>query len=65
MTGVLHKYLVDATFAYWLVGATASHFDEIGTTDWHVLIKLKVHQSRVVMNYEDSNGHEHARLDGE
>jgi hypothetical protein len=52
--------LADTAGAYWLIDASASHLDEIGTTDWFVLIKLQVQTGRAVMIYEDRNGHQNA-----
>lgn len=55
------KYLAEAAGAFWLMDAVASHLNEIGTTDWFVLVRTKVADNKAVMIYEDGNGHEHAR----
>ena len=55
------KYLAEAAGAFWLMDAVVSHLNEIGTTDWFVLVRMKVADSKAVMIYEDGNGHEHAR----
>ena len=36
------KYLADAAGAYWLMDAIASHLQEIGISDWFVLIRMHV-----------------------
>jgi hypothetical protein len=55
------QYLANAAGAYWLMDAAASYLDEIGATDWFVLIKVQVYNSRAVMIYEDGDGNDHAR----
>jgi hypothetical protein len=55
------KYLADAAGAYWLMDAIASHLQEIGTSDWFVLVRMNVAGTSATMIYEDGNGHEHAR----
>lgn len=57
------KYLADAAGAYWLMDAIASHLQEIGISDWFVLIRMHVEGSTATMIYEDGNGQEHARQD--
>ena len=55
------KYLADQAQCYWMMDAIASHLSEIGTADWFVVIKTTVNDAKVLMVYEDGNGHEHAR----
>jgi hypothetical protein len=55
------KYLADAANAYWLMDAVISHLHEIDTSDWFVLVRLIVDDTKAIMIYEDGNGNEHAR----
>jgi hypothetical protein len=55
--------LADAAGAYWLMDAIASHLQEIGISDWFVLVRMHVEGSTATMIYEDGNGQEHARQD--
>ena len=41
--------------------AIASHLCEIGTSDWFVVVRMRVEDSGALMIYEDGNGQEHAR----
>lgn len=55
------KYLADKAACYWLIDAASSHIAEIGTSDWFVLVRLVVKDSRAVLTYEDGNGNTYAK----
>ncbi len=55
------KYLADTAEAYWLLDAAASYLIELGTSDWFVLVRLCVKDSRAELTLEDGNGGIRAR----
>ncbi len=55
------KYLAEQAECFWMMDAIASHLMELGTTDWFVVVKTSVKNSKAIMIYEDGNGNEHAR----
>lgn len=50
------KYLADEAGAYWLLDAAASYILELCTSDWFVLVRLVVTESKAVLSLEDGNG---------
>lgn len=55
------KYLAEHAECFWMMDAIASHLEEIGTTDWFVVVKTIVRDSAALMIYGDGNDREHAR----
>ena len=55
------KHLVEQGACFWMMDAVASHFCEIDTRDWFVLVRVTVTEGRAVMVYEDGNDRELAR----
>jgi hypothetical protein len=42
-------YLAEQEGCYWLMDAVASHFTEIGTQDWFVVVRIEVEDHEAVM----------------
>ena len=55
------KYLADTAEAYWLLDAAASYLIKLRTSDWFVLVRLCVKDSRAELTLEDGNGGIRAR----
>ena len=55
------KYLSEQAGCFWLIDAIVSHLIEIGTAEWHVVVKTSVKRTKAVMVYEDVNGNDLAR----
>ena len=50
------KFLADTAKAYWLLDVAASYLIELGTTDWFVLVRLRVKEFSAELTVEDGNG---------
>ena len=55
------KFLAEQAKCFWLMNEIASHLVEIGTADWFIVVKTTVNNSKVLVVYEDGNGHEYVR----
>jgi hypothetical protein len=55
------KYLAENAGAYWLLEVAVSYLIELGTTDWFVLVRLRVKDNSAELTVEDGNGEVRAR----
>ena len=56
-------YLAEKAGCYWIMDAVSSHFGEIDTEGWFIVVCMEVEGCRSILLYENGNGRELTRQD--